>query len=129
MIFLCKKNPLLAVYSDEYKLLKYSGTAINDLGDYYSFNVLSYGKFYCIDIQLGGISQSIGLWYIKQCNKEYMQKYIYNMYDILHISFLFYIQKTSFVVIDPDDLMKDVRQRHLIDFCYIFTILLILIAF
>lgn len=40
-----QKKPLPAVYSDEYKLLEYSGTAINDFGDYYHAMFYHMGNF------------------------------------------------------------------------------------
>lgn len=126
--YIIDKKPLPAEYSDPYKLLKYSGTGINDLGDYYSCNVLSFGKFYRIDIQLGGTSQSIGLCYLKQCNKQYTQTALYKVYDNISKFVLIIYLKESLVLVDPDKLIKDVRQRHLLGFCFIVSILLILVA-
>lgn len=43
--YIMQKKPLPAVYSDEYKLLEYSGTAINDFGDYYHAMFYHMGNF------------------------------------------------------------------------------------
>ena len=60
-----EKTPLPDNLSDSFKLVKYSGSGLNDLGDYYACKKLNYASYFTISVSLNGMSpleyrQSLG---------------------------------------------------------------------
>ena len=63
------KEPYSSNFTDMYKLLQSSGTAIGDLGNYYECQKISYAKYFVLTAELSGYKQSIGFCYYKECDE------------------------------------------------------------
>ena len=81
-----EKTPLPDNLSDSFKLVKYSGSGLNDLGDYYACKKLNYASYFTISVSLNGMSQSIGICYLKDCSRDYLQNAAYHLYDYFNAS-------------------------------------------
>ena len=103
-------EPLPEQYKDVHKLLKYSGTGLNDLGDYKGCNSLNYTRYYILELSLGFIGQSLGFCYFKQCNQSYFQNSISKLIKRLNSSGTLPLQNNSIQVYDPEDKLKAVRD-------------------
>ena len=119
------KSPLPEEYKEAYKLLKYSGSGLNDMGDYYACKTLPFSNFYTITISISGMSQTMGLCFLKDCSREYIQNSIYDLYDYLNISLS--ITKENIVVSDSDVTIADVRKDYKIGFYIVLSVLSILV--
>jgi peptidoglycan/LPS O-acetylase OafA/YrhL len=61
-------------YSEWYKFAMYSGTGMNDLGDYHNCVSMTYSKYYLITFIVNPIwSVKLGICYFKECDKEYLE--------------------------------------------------------
>ena len=123
------KDPLPEQYKDVHKILKYSGTGLNDLGDYYGCSNLNYTRYYILELNLGFISQSIGFCYFKQCNQTYFQNSIDKLIKRLNSSGTFPIQKNALKVFNPDDRLTEVRNDMKVGYIITCVILFSLTAF
>lgn len=117
-----EKTPLPDYLSDSYKLLKYSGSGLNDLGDYYACKTLPYSNYYTISIFMNSMSQSIGICYLKECSKDYIQNSLYRLYDYLNKTSPLPIQKEQIYVIDTDQELEKQRDPYWIGFYIVITI-------
>ena len=105
-------EPLPEQYKDAHKLLKYSGTGLNDLGDYYGCVALNYTRYYILELSLGFIGQSVGFCYFKQCNQSYFQNSINKLIKRLNSSgtLPLPITNNTIQVYNPEDKLKGVRD-------------------
>ena len=97
-------------YKDIHKLLKYSGTGLNDLGDYYGCLSLNYSIYYTLELSLGMMGQSIGFCYFKKCNQSYFKNSINKLIDNLNSSGTFPIKKESILIYNPEEKLKEVKK-------------------
>lgn len=112
------KQPLPAEYEDAYKLLKYSGSGLNDMGDYYACQSLSYANYYKITILFfaGGqpSPQEIGFCYLKQCDTKYIQNAVYNLYDTLSQQIALPFEKSNIFVSSPQESNLKLKKDYFI---------------
>ena len=125
-----EKTPLPDNLSDSFKLVKYSGSGLNDLGDYYACKKLNYASYFTISVSLNGMSQSIGICYLKDCSRDYLQNAAYHLYDYFNASSPLPITKEQIIVAESETAIEYQRKDYKTG-CYIvimIAILLILIT-
>ena len=108
------QTPLPPDKSPYYKLLKYSGSGLNDLGDYYSCKSLSFSSYYIISLSLGAISQSLGICVFKECTETYIANSLQHLHSLLNetlsLSQLSF-NTTTLTVINPDNSLQSIRNE------------------
>ena len=60
--------------SSIYKILKYSGSGMDDLGDYHGCMQLNDTNYYRVSLSISIVSTSIGICYYKTCNITYFNE-------------------------------------------------------
>jgi peptidoglycan/LPS O-acetylase OafA/YrhL len=72
-------------YSDFYKFAMYSGTGINDLGDYFNCVDMSYSSYYLITLKLQGPQiMRMGICYFKECDVAYLDSVKSHILNLIH---------------------------------------------
>jgi peptidoglycan/LPS O-acetylase OafA/YrhL len=108
-------TPLPPEYNDSYKFIMYSGTGLNDLGDYSSCKKMKIFNYYTIifRIQFGvyNLSLGTGLCYFKECDIKYMNKAKSDIIQLLNRTQGINITEDQLSVVDPDSKNEDYRNR------------------
>lgn len=74
---------------------------------------------------MSGMAQTMGLCFLKDCSREYIQKSIYDLYDYLNISLP--ITKENIVVSESDVTIVEVRKDYKVGFYIVLSVLSILV--
>ena len=114
-------------YKDITKLLQYSGSGFNDLGDYYSCVLIPYAHYQIIQFQYKDIIQSIGLCLFKVCSLNETKSAIDSLYSKLNATFPIHFARSAIKVIDPEIELTHIRKKHYIKFIVITVILIVIL--
>ena len=112
--------------SSIYKILKYSGSGMDDLGDYYGCMQLSDTNYYKISISISIVSTSIGICYYKTCNITYFNETLKKMINYFNQTLPIF---NSFNISIPENDLEIVRDSNRIGAIIVLTILLSLFIF
>ena len=105
------QTPLSPDKSSYYKLIKYSGSGLNDLGDYYSCRSLSFSSYYIISLSLGAISQSLGVCVFRECTEAYIERSLEHLHSLLNATLApLPFNKTALAVINPESSLHSIRN-------------------
>ena len=116
-------------YKDITNLLKYSGSGLNDLGDYYSCNSISYAHYQIIQFQYKDIIQSIGLCLFRECSINETKSAIDSLYSKLNATYPIHFDRDAIKVIDPEIELSYIRKKNFTQFIVIVAILIIILLF
>ena len=126
------QTPLPPDKSPYYKLLKYSGSGLNDLGDYYSCKSLSFSSYYIISLSFGALSQSLGICVFKECTETYIAHSLQHIHslinDTLSLSSLSLNTTTALTVINPDNTLHSLRTDFKVGSIISLSIILLLLS-
>ena len=123
-----EKTPLPDNISDSIKLLKYSGSGLNDLGDYYACKKLHYANYFTISVSLSGMGQSIGICYFKDCSRDYLQNAAYHLYDYFNSSSPLPITKEQIIVQESESEIENQRKDYNNGFYIVMIVAIFLIS-
>ena len=115
-------------YKDAYKLIKHSGSGLNDLGDYYSCKLLPYGHYIIIQLKVADFAQSIGLCFFNECSYEYVNNSLMNIYDKINKTIPIPFEKNAIQVINPDNELELIKKKFFIPFLVSIIILAVLVS-
>ena len=114
------ETPLPEGYEEFYKFILYSGTGLNDLGDYSACKRMDIFRFFNIEFSLSfglkNISLSTGFCYFKECDLNYMIKVKNDILSLFNNVKAFQIKEDAISVIDPDYQNLDYRKRMRLGF-------------
>jgi hypothetical protein len=124
-------TPLPPEMDDFNKIAIYSGSGINDLGDYSSCKKIEAFSYYTIlfDVNFGVYNLSLGtaLCYYKECDIEYMNKAKSDIILFLNTTNGWNLTEDSFKIVDPDQKNNDYRNRMWVGFLVSLSLLGLLI--
>ena len=123
-----EKTPLPDNISDSINLLKYSGSGLNDLGDYYACKKLHYANYFTISVSLSGMGQSIGICYFKDCSRDYLQNAAYHLYDYFNSSSSLPITKEQIIVQESESEIENQRKDYNNGFYIVMIVAIFLIS-
>ena len=123
-----EKTPLPDNISDSINLLKYSGSGLNDLGDYYACKKLHYANYFTISVSLSGMGQSIGICYFKDCSRDYLQNAAYHLYDYFNSSSSLPITKEQIIVQESESEIENQRKDYNNGFYIVMIVAILLIS-
>ena len=123
-----EKTPLPDNITDSIKLLKYSGSGLNDLGDYYACKKLNYANYFTISVSLSGMGQSIGICYFKDCSRDYLQNAAYHLYDYFNSSSPLPITKEQIIVQESESEIENQRKDYNNGFYIVMIVAILLIS-
>ena len=123
-----EKTPLPDNISDSINLLKYSGSGLNDLGDYYACKKLHYANYFTISVSLSGMGQSIGICYFKDCSRDYLQNAAYHLYDYFNSSSPLPITKEQIIVQESKSEIENQRKDYNNGFYIVMIVAIFLIS-
>jgi peptidoglycan/LPS O-acetylase OafA/YrhL len=130
LAYIFAKQPLPDEYKDLYKFFFYSGSGLNELGDYDSCLKLGYSNYYIFNISLAASPMAgmrIGICYFKECDITYLNE---SKSDLLALvkHYTGYDIDPNFVSFsEPDDNIRQQRTDHLIGAIIVTSILVLII--
>ena len=113
-------EPFLPEFSDAERLIKYSGSGLDDLGDYWACKQLNYSSYFILSANLGMMSQSMGICIYKKCDLNYINNSLKNLLiNILHMN------NTDLIkVVNPDEELEKLKKDNKIGGIITFSILI-----
>ena len=125
MLF-AKEN--ISIPTEMQKIIRCSGSAINDLGDYNGCKNLNNSAYYILMINLGKVSGNIGLCYFKECTIDYYMNAINHLITILN-NIGIDTKGVTITITEPEKNLKKYRENYktgliiILSFFFLITLL------
>lgn len=121
------KEPYPEEFSDLYKLLQFSSTAIGDLGNYYGCQQLSYSKYFVLTAELSGYKQSVGFCYYKECDEVILKNATAKLMNLANKYLDMELKPEKIVIVDTNKELEAFRIQHISGFYIVLSIMGILL--
>ena len=108
-----------------FQAIKNSGFALNDLGDYYQCNSLSFTSYYLLNLKIDLNSAKIGICYFKDCSFEYFQNFSMKLINILNEYFSLNLTSENLNIEQPEKTLSNFKEKY--KFGMYFSIIFLLI--
>ena len=108
------------------RVLRCSGSGLNDLGDYYGCKNLNNSVYYLLTINLGSNSAHIGICYFKECSLDSYLKEIKSLIGFLNKTMI-KLPEMKITAIQPEIKLKKYKENYKIGLIIILLIFFIII--
>ncbi len=123
------KEPFLDEYKDAFKLLIYSGTGLNDLGNYNGCKKLKFSDYYIVTILVKIYPQTIGICYYKDCNINILKLSLSKIINFMNNNTNFNLFKSKDItIINVKNELEINRKKHFFQLIVLLTIYFIFIV-
>ncbi len=130
--FLNQSSEIPSEYSDYYKFFIFSGTSVNDYGDYRGCKKLNISQYsmlsYNITTSAANITVRLGLCYFKECDINYMNKAKGDLVKLINKTLSLDIDTESLIIYDPQQKQEDNMDKNVIGLSIVVSVIGMLIV-
>jgi peptidoglycan/LPS O-acetylase OafA/YrhL len=128
------KTQLVENQLDMYKFIIYSGTSLNDIGDYFGCKKLKISKFYTYWIYITNpqkITLKQGICYFKECDKSYLQNSLFKFINLISENYTSASQlnQEMIKIHDTDFMIQEYKDKNRTGMIVSLTIFCLIILF